>query len=54
MTKETYKLIQHSWVQRKSMHKPICTNCGLLRLRNKATDIAVKRGCMYDLLEKKK
>lgn len=52
--KETYKLVPHSWVSKKGMHKPMCSGCGLLRLRNKATDIAVKRGCMYDLLEKKR
>lgn len=51
--KEVYKLVPHSWVTRKGMGKPICNNCGLLRLRNKLTDQSDKLGCMYDLKVKR-
>ena len=44
-----YKYIEHTWTKPKNMHKPVCSGCGLLRLRNKATDKAVKDGCLWDL-----
>ncbi len=47
-TKPKYKFIEHTWVKMVGVSKPVCSGCGLVRLRNKLTDKAVKRGCLHD------
>lgn len=34
----------HTFVGR-FCHWPVCTKCGMLRLKNKATEAAIKKGC---------
>ena len=46
--KPKYKYVEHTF-DRRAAGKAMCSGCGLIRLRNKATDIAVKRGCLFDL-----
>jgi hypothetical protein len=38
----------HQWRQRKGLSWPMCQVCGLLRLRNAATEWAVRMGCDND------
>ena len=37
----------HRWVRLSIKHFPwfICAGCGLVRLKNEATELAVRRGC---------
>lgn len=46
---QAYKMVGHSWTQKKNMSKQICKNCGLVRLNNKFTQWAVDKGCMNEL-----
>ncbi|MES1987007.1 MAG: hypothetical protein V4440_03085 [Pseudomonadota bacterium] len=46
LQKESYKLINHSFEFNKRAGKSICTNCGLLALRNEFTDWSIRVGCM--------
>jgi hypothetical protein len=41
----TFKLEPHNFRQTKSIPWPICSSCGLVRLRNPFTDWSVKMGC---------
>lgn len=38
------KLVPHRWMQLKRLPWPVCRGCGLVRLRNKPTEKAVRRG----------
>lgn len=42
------KIISHNWIKIKSLPWPICSGCGLLKLRNKLTDMAVSCGCDHE------
>lgn len=46
--KPKYRYIAHTFKQIKGAYKPICSGCGLMLLRNKLTQKAVKRGCLHD------
>lgn len=46
--KPKYKHIEHTFRFNKAAGKQVCTGCGLVMLRNKATERAVKLGCMWD------
>ena len=46
LKKESYKMIGHSFEFSKRAGKHICTNCGLVALRNEFTDWSVRAGCM--------
>ena len=46
--KQKYKYVEHTFDKRAG-GKPVCSGCGLMKLRNKATELAVKRGCLHDL-----
>lgn len=45
--KDPYKMKGHQWSPMKGVGKNYCTCCGLLMLRNKATDWCVDKGCNY-------
>lgn len=45
-SKEAYKLIGHSMTFNKRVGKMVCSNCGLVGLRNEFTDWSMKVGCM--------
>lgn len=36
----------HQWKAIRGMPSPVCKCCGLVRLRNAATDLAVVKGCL--------
>jgi hypothetical protein len=44
--KESYKLIPHSMVFNKRIGKQVCSNCGLVGLRNVFTDWSIRIGCL--------
>lgn len=46
--KESYKYSGHSFRQMKGVGKQVCNNCGLIALRNKATDWCIDKGCNYE------
>lgn len=46
--KQPYKMKGHSWKQLKGVGKNVCACCGLMILRNKATDWCVDKGCNYE------
>jgi hypothetical protein len=43
--KEPYKYEAHSWEYLKVIGRNICSNCGLVRLKNEFTEWCVKMGC---------
>lgn len=45
--KEKYKYVEHTFKFNKAAVKQVCTGCGLVMLRNEATNKAVKLGCMF-------
>ena len=45
--KQPYKMKGHSWVPLKGAGKNVCSCCGLMALRNKATDWAIAKGCHH-------
>lgn len=45
--KEPYKMQGHQWVPMQSAGKQVCKSCGLVMLRNRATDWCVERGCNF-------
>ena len=47
--KETYKMKGHSFVPLKYTGKQYCKYCGLVALRNRATDWCVDKGCNFEL-----
>lgn len=44
-SKQPYKMQGHQWVFMKGVGKQVCKHCGLVMLRNKATDWCVEKGC---------
>ncbi len=46
LKKEAYKMIGHSFKLSSRAGKSICSNCGLVSLRNDFTDWSVRMGCM--------
>ena len=44
--KESYKLIPHSMKFNSKVGKSVCSNCGLVGLRNALTDWSVRMGCL--------
>ena len=47
--KETYTYEKHHFYPDKNAGKQVCAWCGLIALRNKASDWAVEKGCNYRL-----
>lgn len=45
--KEKYKYEGHQFYLDKHIGKQVCWQCGLIGLRNKATDWCVAKGCNY-------
>lgn len=45
----TYKFIGHQFVPLKGAGKQYCKSCGLVALRNKATQWCIDKGCNYDV-----
>lgn len=43
-----YKMVAHSWTKRMA-GKPMCSTCGLIKLKNPFTMWAVVKGCENDL-----
>lgn len=41
-------LIPHHFVKWKQIAWPYCVRCGLISLKNKATEKAIKKGCNAD------
>ena len=35
----------HNFVARKNVQWPVCVKCGLVALKNKATEKAIRKGC---------
>lgn len=46
LKKEQYKMIGHSFKLNSRIGKSVCSNCGLVSLRNEFTDWSVRMGCM--------
>ena len=46
LKKEAYKMVGHSFKFNKKIGKSVCSNCGLLALRNDFTDWSVRMGCL--------
>lgn len=38
----------HAWKAIKGLPWPVCTGCGLLRLKNALTDWCVRHGCNHE------
>ncbi|AEK81976.1 hypothetical protein NDAWWUGD_CDS0071 [Salmonella phage SeKF_80] len=49
MDSEKYRMEGHRWFLDSNAGKHVCAVCGLIRLRNRATDWCVERGCLYKL-----
>lgn len=47
--KEVYTYERHRFYQSKTCGKQVCENCGLVGLRNKATDWCIEKGCNYKI-----
>lgn len=45
--KDPYKYERHEFYQSKTCGKQVCHQCGLVGLRNKATDWCIEKGCNY-------
>ena len=45
--REAYRLVPHRFKPRKRFPWQVCSSCGLVRLRNKLTEKAVRLGCMH-------
>lgn len=45
---EEYSFQPHSFNQ-KTYHWPMCSRCGLVRLKNQLTEWCVVKGCLFDL-----
>lgn len=45
--KQSYKMIGHSFTKNHG-GKPCCPRCGLLALRNRATEWCIDKGCNYE------
>jgi hypothetical protein len=46
LNKESYKMIGHSFVLSSRIGKSVCSNCGLVALRNEFTDWSIRMGCL--------
>ena len=46
--KEPYKFRGHSFTPRKGLGKQVCNGCGLVALRNAATNWCIDKGCNYE------
>lgn len=46
--KQAYKYKGHSFVPLKGVGKQVCKFCGLIALKNKATEWCIEKGCNYD------
>jgi len=46
LKKDTYKMIGHSFKLSSRFGKSVCSNCGLVSLRNEFTDWSIRMGCM--------
>ena len=46
--RERYRMVPHQAVKRKRVAWPICKECGLIYLRNRATAHAIKLGCLHE------
>jgi hypothetical protein len=42
-----FKIERHQWVNTKCFSWAYCGGCGLVRLRNERTSLAMKLGCNY-------
>lgn len=47
--KEDYTYEKHSFYLDSNCGKQVCALCGLIGLRNKATDWCIEKGCNYKL-----
>lgn len=47
-SKQAYKMQGHQWIPLKGVGKMYCKSCGLVSLRNKATQWCVDKGCNYE------
>lgn len=47
-SKKPYKMKGHSFVPLSSVGKQYCRNCGLVALRNRATDWCIEKGCNFE------
>lgn len=45
----SYKMVGHQFVPLKGAGKPYCKSCGLVALRNKATEWCIDKGCNFDV-----
>lgn len=43
-----YKMQGHSFTQMSHIGKQVCKNCGLVGLRNQATEWCIDKGCNYE------
>lgn len=46
---EKYEYERHHFYLDKHAGKQVCANCGLVALRNKASEWCVEKGCQYKL-----
>lgn len=46
---DKYKERGHTWYLDKNCGKQVCAFCGLIALRNQASDWCVQKGCFYKL-----
>lgn len=44
---DPYKYEGHQWVAHRDIGKAVCADCGLVALRNEATERAVRWGCNW-------
>lgn len=47
--RESYKHEGHSFQFMSRIGKQVCSNCGLVMLRNKFTDWSIRMGCLSEL-----
>lgn len=48
VSKESYKMVGHSFRMLNRVGKQVCSRCGLLALNNPITEWCVGKGCNYE------